>query len=53
MKLILEESERSGAIVPFSLLHKELLESIESRGFGGVDNSAIMEAFSSDSLKGS
>lgn len=53
VKLILEESERSGAIVPFSLLHKELLESIESRGFGGVDNSAIMEAFSSDSLKGS
>ena len=44
VKLILEESEKSGAIVPLSALQKELLEAVERSGLGSVDNSAIMEA---------
>jgi len=49
VKLILAESEKSGAIVPLSVLHKELLEVVETRGLGSVDNSAIMEAFNPES----
>ena len=49
VKLILEESEKSGAIVPLSALHKELLEDVERSGLGSVDNSAIMEAFNPQS----
>ena len=49
VKLILEESEKLGAIVPLSALHKELLEAVEKMGLGSVDNSAIMEAFNPES----
>jgi 3-hydroxyisobutyrate dehydrogenase-like beta-hydroxyacid dehydrogenase len=49
VKLILAESEKSGAIVPLSALHKELLEAVEMMGLGSVDNSAIMEAFNPES----
>ena len=45
VKLILSESEKSNAVVPLSNLHKELLDNLESRGFGNADNSAIIEAF--------
>lgn len=45
VKLILSESEKSNAVVPLSNLHRELLDNLESRGFGNADNSAIIEAF--------
>ena len=45
VKLILSESEKFNAVVPLSNLHKELLDNLESRGFGNADNSAIIEAF--------
>ena len=48
VKLILSESKKSNAIVPLSHLHRELLDTLESRGFGKVDNSAIVEAFISE-----
>ena len=48
VKLILSESKKSNAIVPLSHLHRELLDTLESRGFGKFDNSAIVEAFISE-----
>lgn len=45
VKLILSESEKSNAFVPLSNLHRELLENLENKGFGNMDNSAIIEAF--------
>ena len=45
VKLILTESEKSNAFVPLSNLHRELLDNLENKGFGNMDNSAIIEAF--------
>lgn len=45
VRLILENGERSQARLPLSTLHRALLEEMEQRGLGGVDNSAIREAF--------
>ena len=45
VKLIVKESEKFNSLTPISILHESLLESIVDRGFGGEDNSAIMEAF--------
>ncbi|MCL4794025.1 MAG: NAD(P)-dependent oxidoreductase [Bryobacteraceae bacterium] len=45
VRLILENGERQHARLPLSTLHRALLEEMEERGFGDVDNSAIREAF--------
>jgi 3-hydroxyisobutyrate dehydrogenase-like beta-hydroxyacid dehydrogenase len=45
VRLILENGERQHARLPLSALHRALLEEMEERGFGDVDNSAIREAF--------
>ncbi len=43
--LILDQAERTGAEIPLSRLHRELLTRVEQAGFGGEDNSAILRAF--------
>ncbi len=45
VRLILELAERNRSPVPFSQLHREILERLDQEGFGGADNSAIMIAF--------
>jgi 3-hydroxyisobutyrate dehydrogenase-like beta-hydroxyacid dehydrogenase len=45
VRLILEEAARTGAVVPLSTLHRDLLEAVEAAGLGGADNSAILRAF--------
>ncbi|MEX2111909.1 MAG: NAD(P)-dependent oxidoreductase [Pirellulales bacterium] len=45
VRLILATGERTGAALPLSYLHRELLERAEAAGFGDADNSAIIEAF--------
>lgn len=43
--LILTLGETSGAKLPFSRLHREILETLEQAGYGREDNSAIIRAF--------
>lgn len=45
VRLILASGARSGARVPLSELHRELLEEMERLGYGDADNSVIAEAF--------
>lgn len=45
VRLILESGARSGALLPLSEVHRELLEAAESAGFGAADNSAVIKAF--------
>ena len=45
VRLMLEAGERSGARLPLSKLHRELLEEAENEGWGDSDNSAILEVF--------
>ncbi len=45
VRLILETGKRSGARLPLSALHRDLLEQLERAGFGGDDNSAVIRAF--------
>jgi len=45
VRLILASAEQSGAWLPLSALHRELLEKAEAAGFGAADNSAIIKAF--------
>ena len=45
VRLILAAAERTGADLPLSLVHRELLERAEQAGFGPLDNSAIIKAF--------
>lgn len=45
VRLILDTGSSTGAKLPLSTLHGELLEQVESRGHGGEDNSAIMRYF--------
>lgn len=45
VRLILKNGERQHARLPLSALHRALLEEMEERGLGDVDNSAIREAF--------
>jgi 3-hydroxyisobutyrate dehydrogenase-like beta-hydroxyacid dehydrogenase len=47
VRLILACGEQSGARLPLSAVHQELLEAAERAGFGAADNSAIIKAFSS------
>src|SRR5262245_28477966 len=45
VRLILAEAERSGATVPLSELHRELLDHLVAAGLGDADNAAIIRAF--------
>lgn len=47
VRLILAEAKKSGCSTPLSELHQTLLERAEELGFGAADNSAIIEAFRS------
>ena len=46
VRLILAYGEQTGARLPLSTVHRELLEAAERAGFGPADNSAIIKAFS-------
>jgi 3-hydroxyisobutyrate dehydrogenase-like beta-hydroxyacid dehydrogenase len=48
VRLILDAGKRGQARLPFSELHQQLLESLESAGCGDLDNSAIIHAFLPD-----
>ncbi len=45
VRLILASGQKNEAKLPLSTLHRELLEELERRGFGALDNSAIIKAF--------
>ena len=45
VRLILAAGSRSGAKLPLSALHEELLERAERLGFGAADNCAVIKAF--------
>ena len=45
VRLMLELAKDSGAQVPVTSLHRQLLEAVEQMGFGNLDNSAVIEAF--------
>lgn len=45
VRLMLEAAAESGAKVPLTQTHKELLAAAEASGFGELDNSAILEMF--------
>jgi 3-hydroxyisobutyrate dehydrogenase-like beta-hydroxyacid dehydrogenase len=45
VRLMLEAAAESGAKLPLSELHRELLEQAEAAGLGALDNSAIIEMF--------
>jgi 3-hydroxyisobutyrate dehydrogenase-like beta-hydroxyacid dehydrogenase len=45
VRLILAEAAKRGLDLPLSAVHCRLLENLESAGYGGADNSAIVEAF--------
>ncbi len=49
VRLILENAARTGAFVPLSTLHRQLLEQVEALGCGELDNSAIIRAFRPES----
>ena len=45
VRLILAAAGAKNAKTPLSLVHRQLLESLEAAGYGEVDNSAIMMAY--------
>jgi len=45
VRLILEAATKSGARLPLTQTHKELLAAAEAAGLGELDNSAILEMF--------
>jgi 3-hydroxyisobutyrate dehydrogenase-like beta-hydroxyacid dehydrogenase len=45
VRLILEAAARTGAMLPLTQLHDFLLADLERRGFGDLDNSAIIRAY--------
>jgi 3-hydroxyisobutyrate dehydrogenase-like beta-hydroxyacid dehydrogenase len=47
VRLILASGHAHGAKLPLSTVHRELLETAERMGFGGLDNSAVIKAFDS------
>lgn len=49
VRLILAAGARQGARLPLSTLHAELLAEVEAAGGGGLDNSAIIQAFQTNS----
>jgi 3-hydroxyisobutyrate dehydrogenase-like beta-hydroxyacid dehydrogenase len=44
VRIILAEAERAGQSLPFSTLHRRLLEQAEGAGWGELDNSVIIRA---------
>ncbi len=47
VRLILAAARGCGAKLPLTSVHRDLLESLEDRGFGPSDNSVIIKAFDS------
>jgi 3-hydroxyisobutyrate dehydrogenase-like beta-hydroxyacid dehydrogenase len=47
VRLMLEEANRAGAVLPMSTTHLALLERAEAAGLGELDNSAIIRAIQS------
>ncbi len=47
VRLILESGRKSGASLPLSELHAQLLDALVEQGFGQLDNSAVIKAFQS------
>jgi 3-hydroxyisobutyrate dehydrogenase-like beta-hydroxyacid dehydrogenase len=45
VRLILAAGERTGAALPLSTVHHQLLEQAEAAGLGDLDNSAIFRVF--------
>ena len=45
VRLILRRAGESDAIVPLSTLHSELLQSLVAQGYGDLDNSVVIRAF--------
>jgi 3-hydroxyisobutyrate dehydrogenase-like beta-hydroxyacid dehydrogenase len=45
VRLILRMGARTGARLPLSKLHEDLLAELEARGLGDADNSAVIKAF--------
>lgn len=45
VRLILDSAERAGLKLPMSQTHRGLLEQAEEAGFGGLDNSAIINVY--------
>ena len=45
VRLMLEAAAEAGAKLPLSDQHRQLLEQAEAAGWGGLDNSAIIEVF--------
>jgi 3-hydroxyisobutyrate dehydrogenase-like beta-hydroxyacid dehydrogenase len=45
VRLILASGEKTGAKLPLSTIHRDLLEAAENAGFGSADNSAIIKCF--------
>jgi 3-hydroxyisobutyrate dehydrogenase-like beta-hydroxyacid dehydrogenase len=51
VRLILASGQTSGARLPLSTLHRELLKAAEAAGFGTSDNSAVIKVFQKRSLR--
>jgi 3-hydroxyisobutyrate dehydrogenase-like beta-hydroxyacid dehydrogenase len=51
IRIVVERGTERGAKLPLSKLHQELLESVESAGYGDEDNCAIFRAFDPDQEK--
>jgi len=47
VRIIVESGEVAGARLPLSLVHRMILDSLDQRGLGGLDNSAVIEWFQS------
>ncbi|GEM_PF-3594294 len=47
---MLTEAKRSGAKIPLTTLHRDLLQQARELGFGDADNSAVIEAFNRESI---
>jgi 3-hydroxyisobutyrate dehydrogenase-like beta-hydroxyacid dehydrogenase len=44
VRIILEEAQRGGMMLPLSTLHSELMEAAETAGWGDLDNSVIIRS---------
>ena len=51
IRIVCERGAESGARLPLSKLHRELLESVEAAGYGDEDNCAVFRAFDPDQDK--
>jgi 3-hydroxyisobutyrate dehydrogenase-like beta-hydroxyacid dehydrogenase len=53
VRLMLEEGDTVGSRLPLSAIHAELLAEAVARGFGGLDNSAVVRVFEVDKISAS